>query len=58
MDIYEMVWVPFSLVLGGAAVLALTFASLMHEGRTQRAHSAQQRRQAEELSGWRERRAA
>jgi len=55
MDIYEMVWVPFSLVLGGAAILALTFAALVHEGRT---HSAQQRRQEEGVSGWRERRAA
>jgi len=58
MDIYEMVWVPFSLVLGGAAILALTFASLVHEGRTQRAASARQRRQEERLSGWRGRRAA
>lgn len=58
MDIYEMVWVPFSLVLGGAAILALTFATLVYTGRTQRAHSAQQRRQEEGLSGWRERRAA
>jgi len=35
MAIYELLWVPLSLVLGGASVLALTFASLRPEPRTQ-----------------------
>lgn len=38
MDIYELLWVPLSLVIGGASVLALTFASLRPQRQRRAAH--------------------